>query len=187
MTSGVTLKRPRIPGHGVQPTLEDNTVAWQTGTRGGNDSVASSNLNLSNDSHLLGGSHHDGLVRPPAIIGTQFGLRHNPARLITGAGRGAIPSLFSTGPGGSWGNRTPPGIFSNLQTSYKTAATTTGSLQTFSSMVLGGGMHLSQTPRACTRDAYSTPRGINEGVAGWASSWMGVLTNHLGSINHFVF
>ncbi len=53
VTSGVTLKRPRSPGHGVQPALEDDTVAWQTGTRGGNDGVASTNLDQSDDSHLL--------------------------------------------------------------------------------------------------------------------------------------
>ena len=106
MTSGVTLKRPQSPGHGVQPALKDDTVAWQTGTRGGNNGVASTNLDQSDDSHLLGGSCHDGLARPPATIGTQVGLRHNPARLTMGAGRGTIPSFFLTGPGWLRGNRT---------------------------------------------------------------------------------
>jgi hypothetical protein len=72
----------------------DDTVAWQTGTRGCNDGVASTNLNLLNDSYLLGGSCHDSLASPPTIIGTHHGLRHNPASLTSGAGRGAIPSLF---------------------------------------------------------------------------------------------
>jgi hypothetical protein len=79
--------------------LEDDTVAWQTGTRGRfNDSVASTDLNLLDDSHLLGGSCHDSLARPPTIIGTHHGLRHYPACLTTGAGPGTIPSLFFNWP-----------------------------------------------------------------------------------------
>ncbi len=98
MTSGVTLKRTRIPGHGVQPALKDDTVAWQTGMRGCNDSVASTNLDLLDDSHLLRGSCHDSLARPPTIIRTHHGLCHNLDRLTTGAGRGTIPSLFFNWP-----------------------------------------------------------------------------------------
>jgi hypothetical protein len=59
MTSGITLMRTRITSHRVQPALEDDTVTWQTGTRGCIDGVASSNLDLLDDSHLLGGSCHD--------------------------------------------------------------------------------------------------------------------------------
>ncbi len=148
--------------------MRGNQTSWQTGTRGGNNGVVSTNLDQSDDSHLLGGSCHDGLARPPAIIGTQFGLRHNPARLIRGAGRGAIPSLFSTGLGRSRGNRMRPGMFSNLQTSSsRPPPTTTGGLWTFQVRFWGGGMHLSQTPRAYTKDAYSTPRRIDKGVARW--------------------
>jgi hypothetical protein len=78
--------------------LKDHTVAWQTGTGGCNDGVASTNLDLSDDSHLLGGSYHDGLARSPTIIGTHHGLPHNPARLTRGASRGTIPSLFLNWP-----------------------------------------------------------------------------------------
>ncbi len=73
-------------------------MAWQTGTRGCNDGVASTNLNLLDDSHLLGGSHHVNLGRPPTIIGTHHGLHHNLTRLTMGDGRGAIPSLFFNWP-----------------------------------------------------------------------------------------
>ncbi len=53
---GILLKKTLISGHGVQATLEDDTVVWQTGTRGCNDGMASTNLDLSDDSHLSGGS-----------------------------------------------------------------------------------------------------------------------------------
>jgi hypothetical protein len=88
----------QIPGHSIQLALKDDTVAWQTGMGGYNDSVASTYLNLLDDSHLLGGSCHDSLARPPTIIRTHHGLHHTLACLTMGAGRGTIPSLFFNWP-----------------------------------------------------------------------------------------
>jgi hypothetical protein len=85
--------------------LEDDTVAWQTGTRG---CVLRplTYLNLLDDSQLLGGSRHDVLARPPTIFGTQHGLCHNPVRLTVGAGGAPSPLCFLTGPGWLQGNQT---------------------------------------------------------------------------------